>query len=182
MMEENNAQPSLINFSLTNGALLGVVMVIAFLLLYVIDAEYFISWWSNLLGFGIVVGMSISMGIKYRKACGNVLNYGQSFLVVLLISAIGSSLIYSIFEFLMYTVIDPDLPQMVEDNSMEMMDKFASNMPEADYNRTMQEMDKISESFTLGRFMLNGLLVKSLLWGIVALLTCLFVKKNETFS
>jgi hypothetical protein len=168
--------------SVKSGLLLGVISIAITMLVYVIDTELMVKWWFGLLSLGLSIFLVSYFGIKYRKEeAGGFLSFGKAYVysfTVIVVSAIVSTL----FTFLLYSVIDPDLPQVLADasyeQSLEMMRSFGADPDSMDDDA----LDKIREQAD-NQFSSAGR-AKGLIWilvgsVIISLITGAIIKKKE---
>jgi hypothetical protein len=117
------------SLSIKYGFIGGGIMIALMLLLYIISP-------TSLAGF---IGLAFYMpllflmiwgGITARKQNGGYKNFGQAFATVFIISVIATMLFDS-FGYLLFKVIDPDLPGLIKakqlENTATMMEKFGSS-------------------------------------------------------
>src|SRR6187549_2336072 len=139
-MEETSSSsqgPSLVNHAIKWGLISAACSIIITLLLYVVDYTLMVQIKFALFSLIIYLGIVIYGGIDYRKSVGGYLDFGPAYLHGLVIFAL-SGLVATIFNILLYTVIDPELPGKLVDASIEntraMMEQFgapADGMDEA---------------------------------------------------
>jgi len=180
-MDSNN-----INYKeevLKAGLIMAGVSIIMTMLIYVINIELMVSWWFGLMSLALSMGIAIYLGISYRNLCGGFLSYKESlkfsFLAFLVSYAIGI-----VFNILLYTVIDPGLPEVMKDLTMEatvgMLESFGT--PQEVIDASMVEIENsVMESTSP-----SGIL-KSSPWGVLimflfAVIASIFIKKNEPIS
>ncbi|MBX2901460.1 MAG: DUF4199 domain-containing protein [Cyclobacteriaceae bacterium] len=176
-----NAEPvSLQNHVIKWGLIVGVVSIICTILLYVIDYTLMVQLKSLFVMLLIYLGITIYAGIDYRNTMGGFLPYGKAFVHGFLVLAI-SALLATIFSFVLYHVVDTDLPQKLTDasleNTREMMEKFGA--PEDAIDKAMED----AKSRTASQFTVTGQLISyvTILFfsAIMALISALFVRKNQ---
>lgn len=126
-MENETKSPTLLNNAIKHGGILGIISIALTLILYVVDYSLMANWKVGLLLFAIFIGYGIYAGIGYRKEIGGYLAFGKAFQHGFLVFAL-SALISTVFNILLYTVIDPELPQKITEvavqNAEEMMEGF----------------------------------------------------------
>lgn len=158
------------NTPIRYGLLAGTIMVAFLLILYIISAERLASF-LPMLAYLPLIFLMIWGGITYRKELGNYKNFGHAFIAVLIISLIATFL-FDTFGYLLYKVIDPDLPELVKkkaiENASAMMEKFGTpddkveeaikRMQEQDYTPTLK-----SQLIRYGTSLLVGSLFSALI-------------------
>lgn len=163
-----------------SGIYVGVFGIIINLIVYVIDPTLFIKWW---FGIGLLVinlGLVIYFGLQYRKEEEGYLTFKEGFLhgfVLLLISGF----IGILFSALLYNVIDPELPEILTDATIEqtrtMLENFGTPSDAMD-----EALEKVREdspnSYTFGG-LLKGYGILIIFYLIISLITGAIVKKSE---
>ena len=138
------------SLSIKFGFIAGAIMIAIILLLYIISAPLLGTFWPMTVYIPILFLM-IWGGITYRKETGGYKSFGEAFLVVFIISIIATML-FDTFGYLLYKVIDPDLPEVMKqkilENTSTMMEKFGApddkieeamkNIKDQDYTPTLK--------------------------------------------
>lgn len=179
-MEETNAQPTLMKHAIRWGLIVGVASIVLSLLLYAIDYRLMVLLKTLLISLLIYLGLTIYSGIDYRKSIGGFIPFGKAFQHAFLVLAI-SALVATVYNFVLYNVIDPELPKKLTeasiDNAREMMQNFGA--PE---DKIEEELAKTEER-TAGQFTVTGQLMGYgfilIFSAIMALISGAIVKKNE---
>ena len=162
------------------GLILGAVSVVLTIILYAIDYSMLADWKTGISMIVIFLGITIYAGINYRNEIGGFMPYGKAFQHGFLVLAI-CGIVSTVFMILMYTVIDTELPQKLTDASMEkaeaMMENFGISGDAMD--KAMEDARKRSEGqfSTLGAIKSYGFGL--IFYAIVALITSIFVRKNQ---
>ena len=180
-MEETQDSPtSIYNHAIRFGIILGVISIVCVILSYVIDLSFMASF--KFIGLMLVVGLGITIyaGINYRNEIGGYLPYSKAFIHGMLVLAI-SGLVSTVFNIVLYTVIDPELPQKLTDavieNTEQMMQRFGA--PQEGIDEATEKMrGELPANFAPAGLAFGY--VKALIWyAIIAAITSLFVRKNE---
>ena len=129
------------------------------------------------------MGLLIYLGINYRNDIGGILSYGDAFKFSFLVFFV-SYVVGIIFQIALYTVIDPELPEIMKqltvEKTVEMMEGFGMSDEALDAAIIGVE-DGIDEATTpMG-------MIKSSPWGILFLLffsaiAAIFIKRNPPVS
>ena len=168
---------------LKSGIILAGVSIILTMLTYMINVELMVEWWFGILSLIISVGLLIYLGITYRNSIGGILSYGNALKYSILVMLV-SYIIGICFQILLYTVIDPDLLEVISDltieKSVEDMGRWDVPQEQIDASITFME-EQIKNSITA-----SGIL-KSSLWILVlvefvSLFTAIFIKRNKSVS
>jgi hypothetical protein len=180
-MEENTTPaPTLMKHAIRWGMITAVVSIIYTMLLYVIDYTLMVQLKFLFLALAVYFGIVIYAGIDYRKSIGGFLSYGKAFQHGFIILAV-SALIASMFNLLLYNVIDTELPQKLTDASIEntraMMESFGT--PEDAMDEALEKaQESTAEQFTVFG-MIKGYGMILIFSAIMALISAIFVRKNQ---
>ena len=112
---------------LKGGLILAGVSILLTMLTYVIDVSLMVEWWFGVVSLLISMGLLIYLGINYRNDIGGILSYGDAFKFSFLVFFV-SYVVGIIFQIALYTVIDPELPEIMKqltvEKTVEMMEGF----------------------------------------------------------
>ena len=168
---------------LKGGLILAGVSILLTMLTYVIDVSLMVEWWFGVVSLLISMGLLIYLGINYRNDIGGILSYGDAFKFSFLVFFV-SYVIGIIFQIALYTVIDPELPEIMKqltvEKTVEMMEGFGLSDEALDAAIIGVE-DGIDEATTpMG-------MIKSAPLGIFFLLffsaiSAIFIKRNPPVS
>ena len=179
-METNETQPSLVNHAVKFGGILSAISIVIVLLLYAIDYTLMAGFTFILIISVVAIGFVIYAGINYRNSIGGYIPYGKAFTHGLLVFAV-SGLISTVFNILLYQVIDPELPQNLSDAIIANTEASMANWG-APQESIDEAIAKMKED------MPNNFTIVGLLWGycktligyaILSLITGLVVRKNQ---
>ncbi|WP_462248028.1 DUF4199 domain-containing protein [Ekhidna sp.] len=168
------------NHAIKSGVMLSVISIVLTLLFYLIDPTLLAKWW---VGIGILV-ISIALvayfGIQHRNEIGGFMAFGKAWIYSMQLLVVAG-LIGTIFNILLYNVIDPELPVIVADQAVENAEAMMANfgMPEDQMDEALEK----TRTDTLERFTVTGSLV-GFLWGLIvyailSLITGAIIKKKE---
>ena len=180
-MEENSTPaPTLMQHAIRWGMITAAVSIIFTMLLYVIDYTLMVQIKFALFGLLMYMGITIYAGIDYRKSGDGFLAYGKAFQHGFIIFAL-SGLIVTIFNVLLYNVVDTELPQKLVDASIEntraMMEGFGT--PEDKMDEALEQAkENTAGQFTIGG-QAKGYLIMLVVSAVMALITAIFVRKNK---
>jgi len=179
-VQTETKQPSLIRHATKVGGILGAASIVLLFLVYMISfpliATIKFAFLLFLLGMGIVVWG----GIDHRKQIGGYMPYGQAY-VFSFVTFITAGILSTIFNMVLYNVIDPALPEKISEvmisNTEEMLHRF--NAPDSRIDETLDEMrNGVSKQFSPGGLLLGY--VKGLIWwAIISLIAALFIRKDK---
>jgi len=183
-METNEtSQQPVLNHAAKFGGILAAISIVIVMLLYAVDYTIMAGFTFILVLLVVGIGFTIYAGINYRNSIGGYIPYGKAYLHGFLVLAI-SGLVSTLFNIVLYKVIDPDLAQNLTEaiitNTEATMANFGA--PQESIDEAITKMrDEMPSNFTV-----TGLLwgyCKALIWyAILALITGLVVRKNQPES
>lgn len=178
-MEEKETT-SLFQHALKWGLIVGGISIALTCVIYAIDYALLANWKTGIVIFLMFIGLAIYGGINYRNEIGGYLPYGKAFQHGFILMAI-SGLISSIFMVLLYTVIDPELPEKLVkvgmENAQAMMESFG--MPEDQMDKAMEDARKRTENQYTVSGTAMGYGIGLIIYAVLSLITAIFVRKNE---
>jgi hypothetical protein len=178
-MEEKETT-SLFQHALKWGLIVGGISIALTCVIYAIDYALLANWKTGIVIFLMFIGLAIYGGINYRNEIGGYLPYGKAFQHGFILMAI-SGLISSVFMVLLYTVIDPELPEKLVkvgmENAQAMMESFG--MPEDQMDKAMEDARKRTENQYTVSGTAMGYGIGLIIYAVLSLITALFVRKNE---
>jgi len=163
--------------ALIYGIILGLVSVFISLIFYFIGMST-VSWtnWVNIL-IGLV--LLIYLMIQYRNVhMGGYASFGQIFVMVLVSAGIISTIIGAIYQYLLFTVIDPGLLDQVRIVAEE---KVMSNsrIPESMYDDILEKMEK---RMNIGYMVKMALIFGPVIYAFIGLIVAAFIKKEKDIT
>lgn len=165
---------------LNAGLILGILSVVITFIVYFVSPPTLVSGMFGIAMLVVFFGLLIYFGIQYRTSIGGFMDFGKAFqysfialLVAGIITQIGTALLYN--------VIDPALPGVLAEqtieNTMAMMEKFGA----ADAISS-EQLDKMREdaeaNYTIaGQFKALGIV--SIIYAVIALILGAILKKRD---
>jgi hypothetical protein len=180
-MEDNTTPaPTMLSNAFRWAMICAAISIIISMAMYAINYEWMVQLKMLFISLAVYLGVTIYGGIDYRNSIGGYLGYGKAWQHGFLILAI-SGLVATLWSLILYTVIDPELPEKLADASIEntraMMDSFGMSGDALD-DAMDQARDKVADQFTIvGIF--KSYLTIVFFSAIMALISALIVRKNE---
>jgi len=164
---------------ITFGILIGIFSILVTTLIYVIDLNLFVNIWLGLTIILIYIIIGVVVVAKTKKQLNNQITFKEAFTVYFIAAVIGG-LLSTLFQILLFNVIDPVAKDTIQELSIkyttETMEKF--NAPSASINETieqMQSVDNYSPASLLKGFAF-GLIISAI---YSALLGLIFKSKTD---
>lgn len=179
-MEQSAKQP--IPHSLFWGTVSAITSIIFTLVVYMINKHYLVSFVVGSISIILALVFPILAVVFFRKENNGLLSFKEGFVISFVVLAFAA-MINSIFQYILYNVIDPGLVQMILEEtirkSTELMEKFGSS--QEDIDKTIESLQEQDISFTPKRLMSNYML--NLLFGaFLSLVISAILRKKPTNS
>lgn len=161
--------------ALIYGAILGFVSVFLSLVFYFIGMAT--ESWTNWVIMLVTLALLVYLMLHYRKEyLGGYASFGQIFVMVLVSAGIVSTIIGAVYQYLLFTVIDPGL---VEQLKIATEEKIMSNsrIPESMYDDLFEKMEKRTTAAYMTKM---ALIFGPVVNAIIGLIVAAFIKKEET--
>jgi len=174
-----SSSSSLLSHAVKWAAISAGIGIFLTILLYVVDYTMLVLVKFALFSLVLAIGLTIYAGINYRNSIGGYIDYGKAYQHGFVVFAV-SGLISTLFQLLMYNVIDPELPSKLVDASVENVREIMEN-----FGAPAESMDEALEKArvdTEPRFTVVGMLksygIALVISAVIALITALVVRKN----
>jgi len=164
-------KPSMLQHTMTWGAITGVVLILYSLILYVTNQTY--NQALGLLSYGFLIAGILIGSFAYRdKVMGGTISYGNAFLTGLLIT-IFAGILSSFFSFILVRYIDPGMiEQAIAKTEEKMLNK---GLNEDQIELAIERSRKyIGSPITV----IIGMFFFSLIGTAISLITAAIVKKE----
>lgn len=171
---EEKAKVPFLKPALIYGLILGFVSVFLSLVFYFIGMAT--ASWTNWVNWGVSIALLVYLMIHYRNNyLGGYASFGQIFLMVLVSAGIVSTIIGIIYQYLLFTHIDPGLLDQVRIVAEE---KIMSNsrIPESMYDDLLERIDKTT---TVAYMTKMGLIFGPVVNAFIGLIVAAFIKKEK---
>lgn len=165
--------------AISQGVIGGLILVAINLLIYVIDPMLMANWWLGMVFLPLIFVILLVLGMNIRKAEGGYLKFGKAFLSVF-IAGLIMSLLSTIWNIILFNVIDPGLAEALmetmAENMLAMMERFGAPVDEIE-GEMQKGFDEAAAQFQIGGQIL-GFFTGAFWWALGALIVGAIVKKN----
>ncbi len=175
-MEKNESIKKMIQ----DGSILGVIGVIIGLITYIIDVELNANLFYGLGLIAFTLVLVFVFAFRNRAAQGGYIEFNKAFLHSFGLLAVAG-LIGTVFNLILFSVIDPDSVQVIADAAVENTEKWlpTDQMSDDDIDKTLADV----ETDTIGRFtawgMVKQYLIGLIIYAVLSLIVGAVVKKKE---
>jgi hypothetical protein len=175
-MEKSN----LFNHALKFGFIIGIVNIIIGILAYMVGETLMVKWWFGLLIIVINIALIVYSGSQYRSSIGGYMNFKTAFSVTFVTFFIAG-IIGTIFNILLYQVIDPELPGRLATAAIEQTEQMMTNMgaPADRIDEQMQTIEgRMNDQFSL-MGQIKGFGIALIIYVVLSLILGAILKKSE---
>lgn len=179
-MENQEPQTTLVSHAIKTGVILGLAGIILTAVFYAINEALLVNWAYGLTVLVASMVFIVIRGNGFRKMVGGFLSFGEAFkhgFVSFLVSAVLTTL----FSFVLYLVIDPDLGNRLTDVSIQNAMDMAAGFGAPEESLAQVEEDtraRMNDQFTVGG-LLKGFGINIIIVAVLSLITGLIVRKTE---
>lgn len=164
------------NVSLKNGLIGAGISIIISLIIWLINPSLYLK-------IGSWLGLLVGLFFIYRTAKesrdlnGGFIELGELFKNTFIMIVI-MTLLSSLFAYILYNFIDPNLVELQKQIVTESIEKMGSMMGEDKMNEVLDKMEDQDFSFTIGK-LFQGWAVGLLLWAIPCLIFSAIMRKKN---
>lgn len=166
---------------ITYGVISGVLSVLITTMIYVFDVKLFLSSWITFLKFVIFLILTIVLLISTRKQLQNDFNFKKAF-TTYFIFILTASVITTIFEIILFNVIDPSLKETLKEMAIryasELLEKFGT--PTNKINEAIKNIQE-NDQFSVIQ-LIKGFFTYTLLSSIFGLILAAIFKSKPTYN
>ena len=161
------------------GLIAGFIGVLLSTLTYAMGVAYMANLWTGLLILVIIIVMYVILSIRIRKDAGGFITFKDAFIRIFIMCLIAG-VIGAIYNIILNTLIDPELPQKLQvviiEKTTSMMEKFGA--PQEEIDKAIDKLqNEAANKFTV-LSQLKGLAIMTIVSAIFALILAAIVKKN----
>ncbi|WP_366187204.1 DUF4199 domain-containing protein [Flavobacterium ovatum] len=164
-----------VNYGIITGAILSLITAI----MYAVNLELFIAWWTTLLSFSIFIIVPAILLIKTKTDLNGILIFKDAF-TTYFICALVALLISVGFKMILFNIIDPS----IKDSLLELTINYIKStsgkfgVPEISLNEMIDNLKK-TDPFSIPE-QLKGAVVNLFFCAILGLIMAAFFKSKTT--
>lgn len=173
-----NQSKANIEYALKWGVIFGMVNVLIYLLVYLIEKSLLVNMWFSITVFFINLFLLVYPLVSKRKELGGIISFNDAFLICFIIF-LGGILIQNIFNYILYNFIDTGLAEYIKQKAIEsalsMMEKFGAPQDKIDETLTKLQNEDFSQTPTR---ISKQFLFSILFGGAISLIIAAIFKRN----
>lgn len=127
--------------AINHGVILGLMLALSTTVMYAFNTELFTKWWIGIMSLLLVVVMGIIATAKSKGLTGGFMSFKEAFSAYFITCAVGLA-ISTAAGILIFTVVDPDLAQYLNERGMEIAQEYMVRFgaPQAEIDKAMAEL------------------------------------------
>jgi hypothetical protein len=156
---------------ITFGVISGLISIVLFTIIYIIDLELMLKWWFSTLSIVIAITLSVVLLSKTKKELNGVFTFKDAFTTYFIYAVIGIAL-STVFQIILFNVIDPSaketLKELVMKFTQDIMKKFGA--PSSEMKKALKELSEKDpySAFEMFKGMFGSIAVSSVFGLILA--------------
>jgi hypothetical protein len=164
---------------ITYGVIIGVILSLITALMYTIDINLFIAWWTTLLSFSVFIIVPIILLSQTKKELNGVFSFKEAFTTYFIAAVIGV-LISVTFKIVLFNFIDPSVKSTLLDLTIKYLvstsEKFG--VPASSLNETVSKLRETDPYSIVEQ--LKGSIFTIFFCGILGLIMAAFFKSKSS--
>ncbi len=163
-----------------SGLILGFIGIIISLVIYFINPAMFANFWVGIVLLVMYLVLLVIFGINFRNQVGGWLSFKHAFLYSFIVLAVAG-IIGQLFQYVLATVVDPELPEIVKraaiDNTEAFLERF--NAPQEQIDEQLEKTEaQFDSQYTLPG-LAKGYLFALAIYAIVSLVTGAILRRKN---
>ena len=164
---------------ITYGVITGVILALITTIMYTVNLELFIAWWTTLLSFSVFIFIPILALIKTKAELKNIYSFKEAFTTYFICALFG--LLISVgFKMVLFNIIDPSIKDSLLDLTVNYLKDTSSKfgVPATSLNEMIENLKK-TDPFSIGE-QLKGAVVSLFFLAILGLIMAAIFKSKPT--
>ncbi|GIZ09439.1 DUF4199 domain-containing protein [Flavobacterium sp. UMI-01] len=161
------------------GIITGTTLSLITAIIYAVNLELFIAWWTTLLSFSIFIIIPSILLIDTKKALQGTLSFKEAFTTYFICALIGL-LISVAFKAILFNIIDPSIKVSLLELTINYIKSTSGKfgVPETSLNEMISNLKK-TDPFSITE-QLKGAVVNLFFCGILGLIMAAFFKSKPS--
>ena len=175
----NNIE-SLLPYAIKKGIVLGIGACILVIVVYIVDYSFLVHWSLSILALVLLLMFVVIFGNQYRRMGSGYLGFGKAFRLAFII-LFFSTLIQLMFNILLYSIIDSELPELVTEATITNTEEFLRSigMSRNQIDEQILRLERVMPGqFTIFAQLKNSWII-ILSSAVFALIAGAIIKRNE---
>jgi hypothetical protein len=164
---------------ITYGIISGVTSILITTLIYTFDINLFMSGWITFLKISVFTTIAIMLLVNTKKQLSNVFSFKTAFKTYFIHTIVGL-LLATIFEIILFNIVDPSLKDSLKEMAMKFTAEFMEKLsvPASEINKALAEIEK-TDQYSFFQ-LIKGLATYVLLASIFGLILAAIFKSKNT--
>ncbi|MBI2271222.1 MAG: DUF4199 domain-containing protein [Bacteroidetes bacterium] len=159
------------------GLIAGFIGILLQAFTYLMGVQFMATWWVGILILVAIITMYVILSLRIRKDMGGYITFKDAFIKTFVMCIIAGT-ISTLFGLLLYHVIDPELPDKLQNAIMEKTMTMMENMgaPQEKIDEVAEQLQEAGNNFSVGA-QIKNYFVGILFGAIFALIMGAIIKK-----
>ncbi|WP_418263605.1 DUF4199 domain-containing protein [Flavobacterium faecale] len=161
------------------GIITGAVLSLITAIMYAVNLELFIAWWTTLLSFSIFIIIPSVLLVQTKASLNGVLSFKEAFTTYFICALVG--LLISVgFKMILFNIIDPSIKASLLELTINYIKSTSGKfgVPETSLNEMIDSLKK-TDPFSIPE-QIKGAVVNLFFCGILGLIMAAFFKSKTT--
>lgn len=156
----------------------GIVIVFLNVLTYVLGPEILFSWWNGLIQMTVFIVFAVLAGKEKKKQQGGLISFKEALQPVFTTFIIGAAII-TVYQYILYKYIDPNLVDALKQNLLESTAKLLHRFkaPQEEIDKQLDELAKTDFHVGLAKSFMDFLKLVISYFIISAIISLIIRKK-----
>ena len=161
----------------------GVILVFLNVITYIAGAAVLFSWWNSVLQLAVFIAIAVMAGREKKKALGGYINFKDALKPVFTTFIIGTAII-TIYQYILYKYIDPQLVDALKQNLLESTAKWMHRFraPQEEIDKQLDELSKTNFNVGFAKSFMDFLKGIIFYFAVSAILSLIIRKKRPEGS
>lgn len=162
----------------TYGVIIGIILSLITTIMYVVDLELFIAWWTTFLSFSIFIIVPALMLIKTKNDLKGNLSFKEAFTAFFITALVG--LLISVgYKMVLFNIIDPSIKETLLDLTIKYLKSTSQKfgVPASSLNEMLANLRE-TDPFSIVE-QLKGAVVNLFFCGILGLIMAAIFKSTS---
>lgn len=165
------------NPAIKYGLIGGFISILLQAIFYLMGVELMATWWVGILILIAIITLYVVLSLRIRKDNGGFITFKEAFVRTLIMCFIAGT-ISTLFGLLLYHVIDPELPEKLQNAILEKTTSMMERMgaPQEKIDEVVEKMNEAGNSFSVKGQIMSYF--KGIIFGLIfALIMAAIMKK-----
>jgi uncharacterized membrane protein (DUF106 family) len=156
----------------------GIVLILLNVLTYVAGPAVLFAWWNSVIQLAVFIVFAVLAGKEKKKQLGGYISFKEALQPVFTTFIIGTAII-TIYQYILYKYIDPQLVDALKQNLLESTERWMHRFkaPQEEIDKQLDELAKTDFNVGLAKSFMD-FLKGIIFYFVVAVIISLIIRKK----